>query len=83
MDFQEGDFVLMWDKRREKPRMHKKFDSLWLGPYQIKEISRVDSFYSTTVKGRRIPLPVNGSLLKPYFFDRDLISIGFKPQVSR
>jgi hypothetical protein len=57
----------MWDKRREKPGMHQKFDSLWLGPYQIKERSGVDSFYLATAEGRRMPLPFNGSLLKPYF----------------
>ena len=30
--FTEGDLVLLWDKRKEKPGMHKKFDSLWGGP---------------------------------------------------
>ena len=33
--FQIGDTVLLWDKRREKPGKHEKFDSLWLGPYII------------------------------------------------
>jgi hypothetical protein len=54
-DFKKGDQVLMWDKRREKLGMHQKFDSLWLGPYNIEEISRLDSFYFSTTKGRRIP----------------------------
>jgi hypothetical protein len=62
-DFKEGDFVLMWDKRREKPGMHKKFDSLWLGPYQIKERIGTDSFYLATTDGRRMPFLVNGSIL--------------------
>jgi hypothetical protein len=26
--FAKGDIVLMWDKTKEKPGMHKKFDSL-------------------------------------------------------
>jgi len=26
--FIEGDLVLLWDKRREKPGMHKKLDGL-------------------------------------------------------
>ena len=30
--FQIGDMVLLWDKRREKPGKHGKFDSLWRGP---------------------------------------------------
>jgi hypothetical protein len=33
--FKEGDHVLVWDKRKEKLGMHKKFDNLWIGPYQI------------------------------------------------
>jgi hypothetical protein len=66
-DFKKGDQVLMWDKRREKPGMHQKFDSLWLGPYKIEEISGLDSFYLSTTKGRRMPFLVNGSLLKHYF----------------
>jgi hypothetical protein len=66
-DFKKGDQVLMWDKRREKPGMHQKFDSLWLGPYKIEEISGPDSFYLSTTEGRRMPLSVNGSLLKHYF----------------
>jgi hypothetical protein len=33
-DFIEGDLVLLCDKRREKPGMHKKLDGLWMGPYK-------------------------------------------------
>jgi hypothetical protein len=65
--FKKGDLVLMWDKIREKHGIHQKFDSLWLGPYTIEEISGLESFYLSTLEGRRIPLPVNGSLLKHYF----------------
>jgi hypothetical protein len=35
--FNKGDLVLMWDKRREKSRMHQKFDNLWLGPDNMEE----------------------------------------------
>jgi hypothetical protein len=34
-DFTEGDLVLLWDKRRDKPGMHKKLDGLWASPYNI------------------------------------------------
>jgi hypothetical protein len=51
--------VLMWDKRRDKPRMYQNFESLWLGPYKTEEKSRLDSFYLTTIEGRRMPLPIN------------------------
>jgi hypothetical protein len=66
-EFKEGDQVLLWDKGREKPGMHQKFDSIWLGPYKIEEVSGPDSFYLSMTKGRRMPLLVNGSLLKHYF----------------
>jgi hypothetical protein len=66
-DFMEEDQVLLRDKRREKPGMHQKFDSLWLGPYKIEEVFGPDSFYLSMTKGWRMPLPVNGSLLKHYF----------------
>jgi hypothetical protein len=31
--FTEGDLVFLWDKRREKPVMHKKLDGLWTGAH--------------------------------------------------
>jgi hypothetical protein len=66
-DFKKGDQVFMWDKRREKDGMHHKFDNLWLGPYKIEEISGLDSFYLSMTEWRRVPLLVDGSLLKHYF----------------
>ena len=33
--FQVGDTVLLWDKWRENPGKHRKFGSLWMGPYII------------------------------------------------
>ena len=66
-DFKEGSEVLLWDKRREKPGMHQKFNSLWLGTYKIVEFFGLDSFYLSMTDGRSMPLPVNGSLLKHYF----------------
>jgi hypothetical protein len=59
-NFKDGDLVLMWDKRKEKPRMHKKFDSIWLGPYQIEKKSGINSFYFITPEGEKLPLHVNG-----------------------
>jgi hypothetical protein len=32
-DFQAGDTILLWDKRREKPGSHDNFDSLWAWYY--------------------------------------------------
>jgi hypothetical protein len=59
----------VWDKRREKPRMHKKFDSLWIGPYRIEGKSGANSFILATLEGEKLPLHVNGYLLKPYFLE--------------
>jgi hypothetical protein len=38
-NFEDGDLVLMWDKRKEKLGMDKKFDNLCLVPYQIEKNS--------------------------------------------
>jgi hypothetical protein len=53
---EEGDLVLMWDKRKEKPGMHKKFDGLWLGPYKIERKVGVNSFYLASLDGEKLPL---------------------------
>jgi hypothetical protein len=57
----------MWDKIRDKPIMHQKFENLWSGPYNIEERFGLDYFYLTTVEGRRMSLSVNAYLLKHYF----------------
>jgi hypothetical protein len=64
-DFQQVKMVFMWDKRNGKPNMHKEFDCLWQGPYKIEKKSANDSFYLSTMEGRRMILPISGSLLKP------------------
>ena len=42
--FSNNDMVLLWDRRNEKPGNHGKFDSLWLGPYIIREAVGQNSF---------------------------------------
>ena len=42
--FQVGDTVLSWDKRREKPGKHEKFDSLWKGPFIISDMGDTNYF---------------------------------------
>lgn len=41
------ELVLMWDKMREKPRKHGKFDSIWLGLTKLK--TSIDQFFSTSM----------------------------------
>jgi hypothetical protein len=65
--FQEGDTVLLWDKRREKPGNHGKFDSLWTGPYIIQGTAGKNSFCLSRLDGEKLALPVNGQLLKLFF----------------
>jgi hypothetical protein len=65
--FQEGDTILLWDKRREKPGNHRKFDNLWTGPYIIQSIAGKKSFFLSRLDGERLTLPMNGQLLKLFF----------------
>jgi len=66
---QVGDMVLLWDRKNEKPGKHKKFDSLWLGPYIIQDIAGPNSFYLSKLDGEPLDLPANGQMLKLFFKD--------------
>ena len=69
--FQIGDTVLLWDKRREKPGKHGKFDSLWRGLYIICDFADTNSFILNTMEGERPNLPMNEQQLK-LFYNNDL-----------
>jgi hypothetical protein len=66
-NFTKGDLVLLWDKRKEKPGMHKKFDSLWGGPYKIMSCAGTNSFNLETMEGEILKLPVNALHIKRYY----------------
>jgi hypothetical protein len=53
----------MWDKRKGEPKYDQRSDVLWLGPYIMKKKSEKGSYYLSSMDGRRMPLPVDGSLL--------------------
>lgn len=36
-NFNVGDLILKWDKAHEDKGKHKKFQSLWIGPYTVHE----------------------------------------------
>lgn len=36
-DYQVGELVLKWDMLNELKGKHKKFQHLWLGPFQVEE----------------------------------------------
>jgi transposase InsO family protein len=65
--FAQGDLVLLWDKRKEKPGMHKKFDSLWGGPYKIKSCAGTNSYNLETMEGEILKLPVKALHIKRYY----------------
>jgi hypothetical protein len=44
-DFQIGDLILLWDKRRELKGKHGKFDSLWKVPFKIHQICGKNNFF--------------------------------------
>ena len=66
-DFQAGDIVILWEKRKEKPGSHNKFDNLWAGPYIIQDAAGKNSFVLSRLDGEKLPLPVNGQLLNLFF----------------
>jgi hypothetical protein len=66
--FQKGELVLLWNKAKEKPSMHTKFEALWIGPYVIKNILGFNSSILQDMKGKRLMLPVNEKHLKGFFF---------------
>jgi len=63
----EGHQVFLWDKKKKKPIIHKKFDNLWNGPYKIVSEEFHNSFNLTMLGGERIKVPVKAIHLKPYF----------------
>jgi hypothetical protein len=65
--FQKGELVLLWNKAKEKPSMHTKFEALWIGPYIIEKILGYNSYLIKDMKGTMQTLPVNGQHLKNFF----------------
>ena len=65
--FQVGDIVLLWDKRREKPGKHGKFDSLWKDSFTIRCTTGTNYFLFNTMDGETLSFPVNGKHLKPFY----------------
>jgi hypothetical protein len=66
INYSEGSIAFMWDKKKGKTKYDQKDESSWIGPYIIKKKSEKEKYYLTTLDGRKIPLPVDGSLLQPY-----------------
>jgi MarR-like DNA-binding transcriptional regulator SgrR of sgrS sRNA len=65
--FDEGDLILLWDKRKKKPGMHRKFVSLWTSPYKIMSHAGTNSFNLSTMEGETLRLLVNVLHFKRYY----------------
>ncbi len=66
---QVGDLVLLWDRRNEKLRIHRKFDNLSLAPYFTRRLDGTNSFHLSTLDGEPLDLLVNGQMLKLFYKD--------------
>jgi hypothetical protein len=66
IDFNKGILVLMWQKRKGKPRYDQKDNNSWLGPYIIKKKYDKQNYYLIALDRRNMPLPVDGSFLQPH-----------------
>jgi hypothetical protein len=66
--FQKYQLVLLWNKAKEKPSFHTKFEALWIGPYQIEKVIGYNSYLFKDMKGMIQPFPMNGKYLKNLFF---------------
>jgi hypothetical protein len=64
--YKEGDMVWMWDTQKGEPSNVKGSTQSWLGPFKVGMESVNDSYYLSTLEGRKRPLPISGHLLKPH-----------------
>ena len=65
-DYQEGDTIWMWDTKKGDPTNVKVSEQFCLGPFRVGMKSVNDTYYLSTLEGRRCPLLVSGHLLKPH-----------------
>jgi hypothetical protein len=65
-EYKEGDTVWMWDANKGKPTNIKEDNRYWLGPFKVGRKSVNDSYYLSTLEGRRRTVLVSGHLLKSH-----------------
>jgi hypothetical protein len=66
-NFQKGELVLLWNKAKEKPFMHTKFEALWIRPYVVEKILGFNFYMLQYMKGKILMLLVNEQHLKGFF----------------
>jgi len=52
----------MWDKKKGKLE-YDKSEIIWLNPYVIKKKYENGTYYLSSMDGRKMTLPVHGSIL--------------------
>jgi hypothetical protein len=62
----KGDIVWMWDTQKGEPTNVKGSTQSWLRPFKVGRELVDDSYYLSTLEGRRRLLPISGHLLKPH-----------------
>jgi hypothetical protein len=58
--------VWMWDANKGKPTNINENNHFWLCPFKVGRKLFNDSYYLSTLEGRRRTVPVSGHLLKPH-----------------
>jgi hypothetical protein len=66
-NFQKDQLVLLWNKEKEKPSLHTKFEALWIGSYVNEKVIGNNSYLLRDMKGIVHTFLVNGKHLKRYF----------------
>jgi hypothetical protein len=65
-EYIEGDTIWLWDTKKVEPTNVKGNTQFWLGPFRVGRKSVDDSYYLSTLEGRKRLLPINEHLLKPH-----------------
>ena len=64
--FSEGDLVLVYDQRHDDMGAGK-FQSMWLGPYIVKQVLQIGAYELVDFEGIPLNEPRNGLYLKRYY----------------
>ena len=64
--FIEGDLVLTYDQKHDKPR-EGKFESMWHGPYIVSRVLEKGAYELVDYNGIPLGEPRNGLYLKRYY----------------
>ena len=67
IDLKKYQLVFLWNKAKENPSFHTKFEALWISPYQNEKVIGFNSYLLKDMKGTIQGFPVNGKYLKYLF----------------